>query len=355
MSSKKMMMNGKEVAFKEGSTILEAAREAGIYIPSLCYHGKTGPASRCRACVVEVEGMRGLQTSCSVQAQDGMVAITDSEAVLDAQRMVINLLLANGQHNCLTCEANGDCELQNAAYYLGIEVPSFVVETEPPQIDDSSEMIVVDHRKCIKCGRCIEGDNCTVVNEVLDFGYRGHDTKVVCDDDLPMGDSSCVQCGECVQLCPVGAILDKRAIGKGRTWELRKVDTVCPYCGVGCQITLHINEKTDQIVRVTGVEGSPTNDGMLCVKGRYGYDFVNSEERLTAPLIRDKNGDLKEASWEEAITLVADTLGDIKEKYGPQSIAGLSSAKCTNEDNFAFQKFMRREVGTNNVDHCARL
>ncbi len=349
-------INGKEVVGEEGQTLLEIARAHDVYIPSLCYHPKTGPASRCRACVVEVEGMRGLQTSCSVAAKDGMVVQTNTEDILAAQKMVINLLLANGQHNCLSCEANGDCELQEAAYYLGIEVPQFFIEpAEIPQNDDSSEFIVMDHKKCIKCGRCIVGDNCTVVNEVLDFGFRGQETKVICDDDLPMKDSTCVQCGECVQLCPVGAIIDKKAIGKGRAWELTQVDTICPYCGVGCQITLHINEKANRIVKVTGVEGAPTNDGMLCVKGRYGYEFVNSDERLTTPLIRGKNGQLQEAGWEDAISLIAKKFTDIKKNHGPDAIAGLASAKVTNEENFAFQKFMRREIGTNNVDHCARL
>ena len=216
-------------------------------------------------------------------------------------------------------------------------------------------MIVFDHRKCIKCGRCIEADNCTVVQEVLDFGFRSLETKVICDDNLPMGQSSCVQCGECSQLCPVGAILDKKSIGKGRPWELKQVDTVCSYCGVGCQITLHVNEKTNTIVKVTGVEHAPTNDGMLCVKGRYGYDFVNSKERLTTPLIRDNKGQLKEATWDEAIIRVAETFRRIKTEHSSDAIAGLSSAKCTNEENYAFQKFMRREIGTNNVDHCARL
>jgi len=353
----KMVIDGKEVSFDKGKTILEVARENGMYIPTLCYHPKTGQASKCRICVVEVEGMRGLQTSCSVEAAEGMKVKTETEAVMEARKLVVNLLLADGNHNCLSCESNGECELQEAAYHLGIETPAFLIEgTEEPVYDDSSEMIVRDLKKCIQCGRCIEGCNTTVVNEVLDFGYRGHETQVICDEGKKMGESSCVQCGECAQLCPVGAIIDKNAIGKGRPWELKKVRTVCPYCGVGCQLNLHVDERTNKIVKVTGVEGATTNDGMLCVKGRYGFDFINSDERLTTPLIRDKKGgELREASWEEAISLVAAKFLEIKKKDGPNAIAGLASAKVTNEENYAFQKFMRKEVGTNNVEHCARL
>lgn len=353
--SLKMTINDKEVSFERGQTILEIAKENDMYIPSLCYHYKTGQAGKCRVCLVDVEGMRGLQTACTTVANDGMVVKTNTEEILEAQKMVVNLLLSNGQHNCLSCEANGNCELQDVAYYLGIEQPAFMIESDLLEIDDSSEMIVLDRRKCIQCGRCIEADNCTVVQEVLGFGFRAIKTKVICDEDLPMGQSSCVQCGECSQICPVGAIIDKKSIGKGRPWELKQVDTVCPYCGVGCQITLHINEKTNKIVKITGVEHAPTNDGMLCVKGRYGYDFVNSEERLTTPLIRDSRGQLQEATWDEALTLVAETFKRIKQEHGSDTIAGLASAKVTNEENYAFQKFMRRDVGTNNVDHCARL
>ena len=352
--SLKMTISDQDVFFEQGKTILEVAKENNIYIPSLCYHYKTGPAGKCRVCIVDVEGMRGLQTACTTMAGDGMMVNTNTEEIRAAQKMIVNLLLSTGQHNCLSCEANGDCELQDVAYYLGIETPAFIIAAESPEIDDSSEMIVFDHRKCILCGRCIDADNGTVVQEVLGFGFRALQTTIFCDENLPMGESSCVQCGECSQICPVGAIIDKKSIGKGRPWELRKVDTICPYCGVGCQITLHINEKTNRIVKVTGVEKAPTNDGSLCVKGRYGYDFVNSEERLTTPLIR-KNGQFRKATWDEAISLVANKFNDTKSQHGADAIAGLCSAKVTNEENYAFQKFMRREVGTNNVDHCARL
>ena len=355
----KMIIDQKEIVFRENQTILEAARENDIYIPTLCYHKKTGPASVCRLCVVEIKGSKDLFTSCSVKAKDGLVVKTNTKRIIEARKTIVNLLLSNGNHDCLSCEANGDCELQDAAYHLGIEAPAFILESDNKQIieiDTSSEFIVIDHKRCIKCGRCIIADRELVVNNVLDFGFRGRDIKVICDNDIKMGKSSCVQCGECAQICPVGAIIDKNAIGTGRPWELKKITTLCPYCGVGCQIKLHINEKQNKIVKITGVEEAPANQGMLCVKGRYGFDFVNSEERLTKPLIRKgRDKDFAETSWTEAIKFISDRLKEIKSKTGPDSIGGLSSAKTTNEENYLFQKFMRAVIGTNNVDHCARL
>jgi predicted molibdopterin-dependent oxidoreductase YjgC len=347
-------INGKPCNASPEDTILQVALRNDIYIPHLCFHEKTGPAAKCRACVVEVEGIPGLKTSCNLQIQDGMKIRTDTEAVKQAQRFVVDLALSSGHHDCLACEQNGDCELQDAAYFLGIERPSYDLAPPLEEYDDTSEFIRVDRNKCISCGRCVAGCNQTVVNEVLNFGERGFDTKIVFDTDLPMGKSTCVQCGECVQLCPVGAIIDKRAIGKGRPWDLEKTETVCAYCGVGCRLEVYTHKLTKKIVSIKGVEDSPTNAGMLCVKGRFGFDFVQSEERLTTPLIREK-GSFREATWEEATALVAKKFMEIKEKFGSDSIAGLASAKVTNEENFAFQKFMRREVGTNNVDHCARL
>ncbi|HCT85500.1 MAG TPA: formate dehydrogenase subunit alpha [Candidatus Margulisbacteria bacterium] len=351
----KITINGRTVEAHPGQTVLQAARAHGFYVPTLCYHEKTGPASKCRICVVEIAGMRGLQTSCSVAAQDGMDIKTETEEIISTQKSLVNLLLASGEHNCLACEKSGNCELQDVAYHFGIEKPSIQFANEFDQPDTSSPFVIIDRKKCISCGRCVAACNNVVVNNVLDLGFRGRDTKVICDDDKPMGESTCVQCGECSQLCPVGAIIDKKAIGKARNWETKKVRTTCPYCGVGCQLILHVNEKTNTIVKITGEEDA-VNNGMLCVKGRFGFDFVNSNERLTTPLIRDKKGgELKETTWEEAISFISKKLTEIKTKHGPDAIAGLASAKVSNEENYIFQKFVRSVIGTNNVDHCARL
>jgi predicted molibdopterin-dependent oxidoreductase YjgC len=347
-------INGKSLEAKKGQNVLQVAIANGIYIPHLCYHEKVGAAGKCRACVVEIEGMRGLQTSCSVPVREDMVVETKADTVLQAQRLVVDLMLSSGKHDCLSCEQSGHCELQDAAYYLGIERPTCQYGDINREVDETSEFIKIDRNKCISCGRCVAACNNTVVNQVLDFGYRGHDTEIVFNTDKKMAESTCVQCGECSQICPVGAIIDKHAIGLGRLWELDKVETVCPYCGVGCKLNLHIDRKSNKIVKVSGVEGSPTNDGMLCVKGRYGFDFVGHEDRLTTPLIKE-DGQFREASWEEAIELVASKFTSIRDEYGADTIMALASAKVTNEENYTFQKLIRTGIGTNNIDHCARL
>ncbi len=349
--SKSIFIDGTQFEYKEGQSVLQVARENGMYIPTLCYHARTGPASMCRACVVEVEGMRGLQTSCSLMPTDGMKIQTSSQRVIDARKTVVNLLLANGNHDCLSCEVNGDCELQDAAYHLGIESPAFLAE-EHEERDDSAAFIIRDPNKCIQCGRCIMGCNELVVNNVLDFGYRGSHTKVICDTDLPMGTSSCVQCGECVQLCPVGVFVEKKSMGKARRWETHTVRTTCGYCGVGCQLDLHM--KGQQIIRVTGVEDAQPNQGSLCVKGRYGYDYIYSKDRLTTPLIREGET-FREASWDEALDLVATKFKQIIQESGPDALAGLSSARTINEDSYYMQRLFREVLGTNNIDHCARV
>ncbi len=351
----KVTIDGKPCEAGAGQTVLQVANANGIYIPALCWHARTGKAGRCRACVVEVDGVKGLKESCALEVKDGMVVNTRTDKVLTARKTIVELLLANGQHNCLSCEANGGCELQNMAYDLGIEAPAFLIDEQPMALDESSEGIIRDLNKCIQCGRCVEACNNTVMHEVLDFGWRGKQQRLICDDDKPMGDSTCVQCGECVQVCPVGALVYKTAKGLARKWEVEKKRIICPYCGVGCSIDVAI--KDNQVLWAEGTEENweqIPGRGMLCVKGRFGLDYVNREDRLTTPLIR-KNGKLVEADWDEALDLVASKLGETKKKHGAGAVGCFSSAKTTNEENFAMMRFARAVIGTNNVDHCARL
>ncbi len=353
MSSVPLKIDGRDLQGQSGQTILEVARENGIYIPTLCqYHGTTNVGA-CRICVVEVENARGLVASCCMPISPGMVVRTDTERVRSAQRMIAELLWSSGNHDCLACEQNGACELQNLVYWLKIEKPRFPIQPPGYPVETSNSMIQRDLNKCILCGRCIRACNEIQVNEVLDFSRRGSRAKVGPAFDADYIDSECFFCGECVDSCPVGALTFKQARFQGRPWDLRKVHTTCTYCGVGCQMDLNIYD--GKIIKVTGNRdhGQP-NEGSLCVKGRFGLDFVSSTDRLKTPLIR-RDGELKEASWDEAYDYIAERLTAIKNAHGPDSIAGFSSARATNEENYLFQKFMRAVIGTNNVDHCARL
>ena len=302
------------------------------------------PTGACRICLVEVEGARTLVASCATPAAPRMVVRTDTPRVLNARRLNIELLLASGTHDCLVCEANGQCKLQDLAYLCG-SPQNYPTEGENP-------FILRDFSRCVLCGRCVQACNDVVVNRAISYGYRGSKSKIVAAGDRALQESECVFCGECVQACPVGALTEKQAKGKGRAWELAKVRTTCSYCGVGCQLNLHVRK--DKIVKVTGVEDVGPNFGSLCVKGRFGYDFVDDPGRLKTPLIRD-NGSFREASWDEALDLVAEKLKGMKSRHGADAIGVLSSARITNEENYLVQKFARAVVGTNNIDHCARL
>ncbi|AEB08931.1 formate dehydrogenase subunit alpha [Desulfobacca acetoxidans] len=354
MNKSTLNIDGRIVDYISGETILEAARRAGIYtIPTLCHLKDTKPTGSCRVCVVEVEGWRTLAPACATAAAAGMVIKTDSERVTAARKMVIELLLASGNHNCLICEANGECELQALAYRYNIPAPSFAFPPETPyHLEDNKNLIRRDLSKCIMCGRCVRACKERQVNNAISIGYRGSHNKIVTMADSSYGDSDCVFCGECVQACPVGALVALKSVGLGRPWETTKVRTTCPYCGVGCQQLLHV--RNGKIIKVTGAEDGAPNKGRLCVKGRFGYDFIYSPDRLTTPLIKSGDG-FREASWDEALDLVAGKIKEIVAKHGPDACAGISCARSINEDSYQMQKLFRVAIGTNNIDHCARI
>ncbi len=344
----KVTIDGKTVDVKQESTILEAAREAGIRIPTLCYHKKLSPYGGCRVCVVQVEGIPRLVASCTTPVTDGMVVRTDTDSIRRVRKTIVELILSNHPNDCMICEQNGRCELQDLAYEFGLKEIRFQGEKSVHPIQNENPLIERDYNKCILCGRCVR--MCDEIQGVgaVDFSKRGFNAKIATEYD---GVLSCEFCGNCIEVCPVGALTGKISRYKGRSWETRKVKTICNYCGCGCSLMVH--EKEGSIIRVSHVEDECVNEGLMCVKGKFGFEYINHEERLTTPLVR-KDGELKKADWDEALDTVAENLLRIRTEYGNNSIGGLCSAKCTNEDNYLFQKFMRTVIGTNNVDHCAR-
>jgi predicted molibdopterin-dependent oxidoreductase YjgC len=344
---------GKKVQGRRGQTVLEVFRENGIYVPTLCFHPKMPAYGGCRLCIVEIENMRGLPPTCTTPATDGMTVHTHTERVIQVRKSVLELLLTYGDHNCLLCEQTGSCELQDLVYEHGIDRVRYKSSFKPSPRDDSNTMIVRDPNKCVLCGRCVRGCLEVQVNGVIDVAARGSDAFISTFNAGPLKESNCVFCGECVNVCPTGALTYRQARFKGRPWEVEKVATTCTYCGVGCQ--LELNVKGNAIVKVTSSESiAGPNNGSLCVKGRFGYDFVNHPDRLRMPLIKEQ-GVFREASWDEALDLVAQRFSTIKAKSGPDALAFFTSARCTNEENYLMNKFARAVVGTNNIDHCARL
>ncbi len=337
-------IDGLEITADSGKNILDAALENGIYIPHLCHHPDLIPAGVCRLCMVEIGGRTVV--SCKTPVADGLDVLTESSAVAKVRRVELELLLADHTPVCHECAADGDCELQRVAAYIGVEEDRLKrirhFEQKYP-IDTSNPFFDIDHAKCILCGICVRTCDEIVGVNAIDFLYRGYDTKIGTFLDNPIKESVCVSCGECVSRCPTGALMPKHF-----RRPAREVITVCPYCGVGC--VFHMGVRGNEIVSVRAQRGNIVNKGNLCVKGRYGYEFVGHPERLKTPLIR-KNGELVESAWDEALDLIAEKFT----KYREGEFATLSSAKCTNEDNYVIQKFTRAVQGTNNVDHCARL
>ena len=362
-------LNGRDVQGRASETIIEIAKREGIEIPHLCYKAGLEAVGNCRSCMVEIAGERVLAPSCCRAPTTGMMVTTDSERAVKSQRLVLELLLADMPETAYTRRN----EVDEWARKLGVGKPRFEARAKVVQ-DLSHPAIAVNLDACIQCTRCLRACRDEQVNDVIGLAFRGDHAKIVFDMDDPMGASTCVACGECVQACPTGAlasVLRPSALMPARDVALavpdKQVESVCPYCGVGCQLTYHV--KDNEILFVEGRDG-PANQGRLCVKGRYGSDYAHHPHRLTVPLIRregvPKCGDFvmdpdhvmsvfREATWEEALELAGGKLAQIRDTHGGKSLAGFGSAKGSNEEAYLFQKLVRTGFGSNNVDHCTRL
>jgi len=350
-----LTIDGQSLLGREGQTILQVARENDIPIPTLCYHEKLEPIGSCRMCIVEVEGTPTPVTSCTTRITEGMVVATDTPLLYRLRRENLKLVFLRHPLNCAACELNGNCDLQDLAHQFDIshqDLHTYEVQAvDFGQQPWATPLIEYHANRCILCGRCVQA--CTEITGVgaLNFSGRGADT-LIAPVMLEQGlQSECVSCGECMAICPVNALTEKLGKQKGKAWETKKTKTVCTYCGCGCE--LELNVVGDRITGVTPAKGG-VNKGALCAKGRFGYDFVNHKDRLRQPLIR-RGGYWEEVNWDEALNYVAERLVDTVQEHGADAVGGLSSARCTNEENYLFQKFVRGVIGTNNVDHCARL
>jgi formate dehydrogenase major subunit len=353
-------LNGKPVVGNSAETIIQTAQRHGVDIPHLCYKPGMRPDGNCRACMVEIAGERVLAPSCCRYPKAGMQVMSDSVRAVHAQKMIVELLASDMAEKVY----KPDSELEYWKAKLGVNKPRFA-RREQPAPDLSHPAMAVNLDACIQCTRCVRACREEQVNDVIGYAWRGHHSAIVFDLDDPMGESTCVACGECVQACPTGALAPARDAYLTRADKL--VESVCPYCGVGCQLTYHVQD--NRIVRVEGRDG-PANHGRLCVKGRFGFDYVHHKQRLTRPLIRKpgvpKSADFvmdpsdplsvfREASWEEALDLAGGALAHIRDTHGKRALAGFGSAKGSNEEAYLFQKLVRVGFGSNNVDHCTRL
>ncbi len=353
-------LNGQPVTGRADRTIIEIAKDVGIDIPHLCYKEGLDTVGNCRACVVEIAGERVLAPSCCRTPTAGMKVTTDSERAVKSQKLVLELLLSDMPEASHTRHN----EVDQWAAKLGVGKPRFAPR-EAVAADLSHPAIAVNLDACIQCTRCLRACRDEQVNDVIGLAFRGHHAKIVFDMDDAMGASTCVACGECVQACPTGALMPAR--DAALAVPDKQVDSLCPFCGVGCQLTYNV--KDDKILFVNGRDG-PANHERLCVKGRYGFDYAHHPHRLTKPLIRradaPKRGDavmdpdrvmdvFREASWEEALAMAGGGLARIRDTFGKKSLAGFGSAKGSNEEAYLFQKLVRTGFGSNNVDHCTRL
>ncbi len=369
-----LTIDGQTLSVNPGTTVLDAALAHGIDVPRLCHHPELKPSGGCRLCLVEVEGRPNPVPSCGLACETGMVLRTQSEQLTALRRETIDLFISDHPLDCVTCDKAGACALQRYAYEFGLTETSHAFKLSRQQYQDDNPFFIRDHKYCILCGKCTRVCDEVVGAHAIEIIDRGFGSHVATPFDGPMIDSSCVFCGSCVQVCPTAALLPVSRLKQGREWELEHKRTICGYCGVGCGIDFRT--RGNRIVYAQGYADAPVNGEFLCVKGRFGWDFAQHPDRLTRPLIRKDLAhelgltpepwtlgptqratlaDFVPVAWETALDVVADKLAATVKATGPDSVASLASARCTNEDNYVFQRLMRATVGTNNVDHCARL
>ena len=384
-------VNGKQIDARKGETVLQSLLRNNVDIPHVCYQPNLGPIETCDTCIVEVDGK--LIRSCSTEVSGNMRIDSESRKAKDTQIEATNRILRNHDMYCTVCENNnGDFALHNAVHDLGIDQQKYPFERKPYEVDDSNPFYIYDPDQCITCGRCVEACQDVQVNETLSIDWSLDRPRVIWDNNVPANDSSCVSCGHCVTVCPVNALMEKSMIGmagyftginsktkekmvelvkgvepeigltpimaisniesKMRESQIKKTKTVCTYCGVGCSFEMWTEGR--DILKVQPQPESPANGISTCVKGKFGWDFVNSKDRLRKPLIRD--GDyFREASWNEAIKHAADKLREIKEKEGGNAIEFIASSKGTNEEAYLTQKLARQVFRTHNVDNSSRF
>ncbi|MBI4279820.1 MAG: (2Fe-2S)-binding protein [Armatimonadetes bacterium] len=375
-----LTIDGRTVKAVQGATVLDAALGAGIEVPRLCHHPELTPWGGCRLCLVEVEGKPAPAPSCGLAAAEGMVITTRSDRLQAYRREVFDLLLSDHPMRCAICEKAGNCDLQRYAYEFGLAESTHEMEFSRTLYQDDNAFFIRDHQYCISCTRCVRVCDEIVGANAIEVAQRGFGSYIATPFDAPLQETSCTFCGNCVQVCPTAALVPVERIGKGREWELKRTRTVCPYCGTGCG--LEVATRNGQIVSVSGYPGASVNGEFLCTKGRFGLGFVHHPDRLRRPLVRrdlayalgmvadPPAADVThpplgrtpvpaethvEVDWEVALDLVADRLAAVVMTHGPDAVAGIGSAQCTNEENYVFQKLMRGSIGTNNVDLCARL
>jgi formate dehydrogenase major subunit len=341
MSTVNFTMNGQKLSVLAGSTVLEAAKQAGIDIPSLCHHPAMAPIGACRLCLVEVKGQRTLQPACTFTVTEGMEIQTESPQVVQVRKFVLDLLFSERNHYCMYCEMSGDCELQDLGYRYGLDHWAYPTYTKRFPVDATREMFLMDHNRCILCRRCVRACSELVANHTLGVRQRGAASMIHADMDVPFGESSCISCGTCLQVCPTGALIDKRSAFMGRNAQTEQIPSTCSQCSIGCGI--QVVTRGGSVLRVDGDWDASVNGGLLCQKGRFA-PLYEKRRRITSPLVR-RNGQLEAVAWEEAVQAVAKQLAGTD----PRKLAVLASTQATNEALYLLNWLFRQELGATNV------